>query len=87
MPAYPSTRSSESANRAVVATSAISMERSGNRKYAPATAAQNSHSAGCQRHGRAERAATGERARAAVLARYTTRAMQDATLAVYRELS
>jgi glycosyltransferase involved in cell wall biosynthesis len=34
----------------------------------------------------AERAAMGERARAAVLARYTTRAMQDATLAVYREL-
>ena len=34
----------------------------------------------------AERAAVGERARAAVLARYTTRAMQDATLAVYREL-
>ena len=35
----------------------------------------------------AERAAMGERARAAVLERYTTRAMQDATLAVYRELS
>lgn len=35
----------------------------------------------------AERAAMGERARAAVLARYTTRAMQEATLAVYRELS
>ena len=34
----------------------------------------------------AERAAMGERARAAVLARYTTRAMQEATLAVYREL-
>ena len=32
------------------------------------------------------RAAMGERARAAVLARYTTRAMQEATLAVYREL-
>jgi len=34
----------------------------------------------------AERAAIGGRARAAVLARYTTRAMQEATLAVYREL-
>ena len=34
----------------------------------------------------AERAAMGRRARAAVLARYTTRAMQEATLAVYREL-
>jgi glycosyltransferase involved in cell wall biosynthesis len=34
----------------------------------------------------AERAAMGERARAAVLGRYTTRAMQEATLAVYREL-
>jgi glycosyltransferase involved in cell wall biosynthesis len=34
----------------------------------------------------AERAAVGARARAAVLARYTTRAMQEATLAVYREL-
>ncbi len=34
----------------------------------------------------AERAAMGERARTAVLARYTTRAMQEATLAVYREL-
>lgn len=34
----------------------------------------------------AERAAVGARARAAVLARYTTRAMQDATLSVYREL-
>ncbi len=33
-----------------------------------------------------ERAAMGERARAAVLGRYTTRAMQEATLAVYREL-
>jgi glycosyltransferase involved in cell wall biosynthesis len=33
------------------------------------------------------RAAMGEAARAAVLARYTTRAMQDATLAVYRELA
>ncbi len=33
-----------------------------------------------------ERAAMGERGRAAVLARYTTRAMQEATLAVYREL-
>ncbi len=33
-----------------------------------------------------ERAAMGERARAAVLSRYTTRAMQEATLAVYREL-
>ncbi|MFH5926181.1 glycosyltransferase family 4 protein [Roseomonas xinghualingensis] len=32
-------------------------------------------------------AAIGEAARAAVLARYTTRAMQDATLAVYRELA
>ena len=34
----------------------------------------------------AERAAMGRRARAAVLARYTTRAMQEATMAVYREL-
>jgi glycosyltransferase involved in cell wall biosynthesis len=34
----------------------------------------------------AERAAMGKRARRAVLARYTTRAMQEATLAVYREL-
>lgn len=34
----------------------------------------------------AERAAVGARARDAVLARYTTRAMQEATLAVYREL-
>lgn len=34
----------------------------------------------------AEREAVGARARAAVLARFTTRAMQDATLAVYREL-
>ena len=34
----------------------------------------------------AEREAVGARARAAVLARYTTRAMQDATIAVYREL-
>jgi glycosyltransferase involved in cell wall biosynthesis len=34
----------------------------------------------------AERAAMGARARTAVLARYTTRAMQGATLAVYREL-
>lgn len=34
----------------------------------------------------AEREAAGARARAAVLARYTTRAMQDATIAVYREL-
>lgn len=34
----------------------------------------------------AERLAVGARARAAVLARYTTRAMQDATIAVYREL-
>ncbi len=33
-----------------------------------------------------ERAAMGDRARAAVLGRYTTRAMQEATLAVYREL-
>ena len=33
-----------------------------------------------------ERAAVGARARAQVLARYTTRAMQDATIAVYREL-
>ena len=33
-----------------------------------------------------ERRAVGARARAAVLARYTTRAMQGATLAVYREL-
>ncbi|WP_240048431.1 glycosyltransferase family 4 protein [Crenalkalicoccus roseus] len=34
----------------------------------------------------AERAAVGRRARERVLARYTTRAMQQATLAVYREL-
>lgn len=34
----------------------------------------------------AEREAVGARARAAVLARNTTRAMQDATIAVYREL-
>ena len=34
----------------------------------------------------AERAAIGQRARAAVLARYTTTAMQQATIAVYREL-
>jgi glycosyltransferase involved in cell wall biosynthesis len=34
----------------------------------------------------ADRQALGERARAAVLAHYTTAAMQDATLAVYREL-
>ncbi len=34
----------------------------------------------------ADRAALGLQTRAAVLARYTTRAMQDATLAVYREL-
>jgi len=34
----------------------------------------------------AERAAIGTRARAAVLAQHTTRAMQDATIAVYREL-
>lgn len=34
----------------------------------------------------AERSAVGARAREAVLARYTTRAMQQATLAVYREL-
>jgi glycosyltransferase involved in cell wall biosynthesis len=33
-----------------------------------------------------ERNAVGARARQAVLARYTTRAMQEATLAVYREL-
>jgi glycosyltransferase involved in cell wall biosynthesis len=33
-----------------------------------------------------ERASLGSQARQAVLARYTTRAMQDATLAVYREL-
>lgn len=33
-----------------------------------------------------ERTAVGVRARAAVLARYATRAMQDATIAVYREL-
>jgi len=33
------------------------------------------------------RAAVGEAARAAVLARYTTRAMQEATLSVYRELA
>jgi glycosyltransferase involved in cell wall biosynthesis len=35
----------------------------------------------------AARAAMGEAARAAVLARYTTRAMQEATLGVYRELA
>jgi glycosyltransferase involved in cell wall biosynthesis len=33
-----------------------------------------------------ERAALGQRARAAVLRNYTTQAMQQATLAVYREL-
>jgi glycosyltransferase involved in cell wall biosynthesis len=34
-----------------------------------------------------ERAAIGQRARAHVLAHYTTRAMQEATLAAYRELA